>query len=156
MSVNLWPMREDEFRAWSEDARTWYAWDLVHHGGMPAEAAERKAVADMAGAFKDGFATQGNVLFVIEEDGSVIGSVWFAPREQHGEKQAFLYAIKVDEEHRGRGLGRRAMELLEVEVKARGFDRIMLNVFGGNETARALYRKLGYGEAAVYMTKELA
>ena len=156
MSVQLRPLREDEFGAWSEDSRAWYALDLVEHAGMPQEAAERKAVADMAGAFKDGFATEGNVLFVIEEDGGAVGSLWFAPREQYGEKQAFLYAIKLDEAYRGRGLGRQAMELLEVEVKARGFDRVMLNVFGGNETARALYRKLGYGEAAVYMTKELA
>jgi len=156
VSVSLRPLREDEFAAWSEDARVWYAWDLVEHGGMPPEAAQRKAVADMAGAFQEGFATEGNVLFVIEEDGRAVGSVWFAPREQHGEKQAFLYAIKLDEEHRGRGLGRRAMELFEVEAKSRGFDRVMLNVFGGNETARGLYRKLGYAEAAVCMTKELA
>lgn len=149
-------MREDEFAAWSEDSRAWYAWDLVHHGGMPAKAAERKAVADMAGAFRDGFATEGNVLLVVEEDGATVGSVWFAPREQHGEKMAFLYAIKLHEQHRGRGLGRRAMELLEVEVEARGFDRVMLNVFGGNEAARALYRKLGYAEAAVHMTKALS
>ena len=88
-------MREDEFRAWSDDACAWYAGDLVENGGMRPEPAQRKAEADLAGAF-----TQG-------------------------------------------------------EVHARGFDRIMLNVFGGNERARALYRNLGYDEAAVHMLKEL-
>ena len=155
MSVRLRPMQEDEFGAWSEDARTWYAVDLVEHGGMRPEPAERKAEADMAAAFAKGFETEGNVLLVIDEDGTAVGSVWFAPREQHGERHAFLYAIKLDEQHRGRGLGRQAMQLLEDEVRARGFDRIMLNVFGGNARARSLYRGLGYDEAAVHMLKVL-
>ncbi len=155
MSVQLRPMREDEFARWSGDSRAWYAWDLVEHGGMRPEPAQRKADADMAGAFAQGFATPGNFLLVIEEDAVAVGSMWFAQREQHGETHAFLYAIKLEVAHRGRGLGRQAMQLLEGEVRERGFDRIMLNVFGGNERARALYRNLGYGEAAVHMTKEL-
>ncbi len=109
----------------------------------------------MTGAFPQGFASEGNVLLVIEDDAIAIGSVWFAPREQHGERYAFLYAIELDEQHRGRGLGRRAMQLLEGDVRARGFDRIMLNVFGGNERARSLYRGLGYDEASVHMLKAL-
>ena len=47
------------------------------------------------------------------------------------------------------------MQLLEGEVRAQGLDRIMLNVFGGNEQARALYRSLGYDVAAVHMSKAL-
>ena len=50
---------------------------------------------------------------------------------------------------RGRGLGRRAMELAEEEANRRGLARIELNVFGGNEVARGLYRSLGYAEVAV-------
>ena len=155
MSVELRPMREDEFAAWREDARTWYAADLVENGGMRPGPAEEKARADDAMAFPEGFATPGNVLLMVDEDGAPVGSVWFAPREQRGEKYAFLYPIKLDEEHRGRGLGRQAMQLLEDEVRAQGFDRIMLNVFGGNERARSLYRGLGYDEAAVHMLKAI-
>ena len=153
--VELRPLREDEFLAWSEDARAWYAVDLVENGGMRQAPAEEKAKADTAALFADGFSTAGNVLLVVEEDGVAVGSVWFAAREQHGEKYAFLYAIKLHEQHRGRGLGRQAMLLLEEEVRAQGFDRIMLNVFGGNERARSLYRGLGYDEAAVHMLKAI-
>ncbi len=155
MSVQLRPMREDEFEAWREDSRAWYAVDLVENGGMRPGPAAEKAKTDMATAFPAGFKTEGNSLLVIDADGSAVGSVWFAPREQHGENYAFLYAIKLDEQHRGRGLGRQAMLLLEEEVRAQGFDRIMLNVFGGNERARALYRNLGYDEAAVHMLKAI-
>ena len=33
--------------------------------------------------------------------------------------------------------------------------RIALNVFGGNDVARSLYRSVGYAETAVFMSKEL-
>ena len=156
MSVQLRPMREDEFRAWSDETLAWYAVDLVENGGMRPESAQQKAEADMAGAFSQGFTTAGNFLFVIDEGDVAVGSLWFAQREQHGETYGFIYSIRLDEAHRGRGLGRQAMQLAEGEVRARGLDRIQLNVFGGNERARALYRGLGYDEAAVLMSKDIA
>jgi ribosomal protein S18 acetylase RimI-like enzyme len=41
-------------------------------------------------------------------------------------------------------------------VRRAGHRRIALNVFGGNEAARSLYRSLGYHEAAVTMTKDVS
>ena len=40
-------------------------------------------------------------------------------------------------------------------MRADGLDRIELNVFGGNEVARGLYRSLGFAESAVYMGKDV-
>ena len=51
---------------------------------------------------------------------------------------------------------RQAMELLEAEVRADGLPGIDLNVWGGNDLARSLYRSLGFEERAVFMSKELA
>ena len=48
------------------------------------------------------------------------------------------------------------MLLLEDEARSLGLTRISLNVFGGNEVARSLYRSLGYAEKAVAMSKELS
>ena len=47
------------------------------------------------------------------------------------------------------------MLLAESEARRRGLDRVALNVFGGNEVARSLYRSLGYGENAIVMSKNL-
>jgi ribosomal protein S18 acetylase RimI-like enzyme len=47
------------------------------------------------------------------------------------------------------------MEFAEDEARRRGIDRVALNVFGGNEVARGLYRSLGYKENAVAMSKRL-
>jgi ribosomal protein S18 acetylase RimI-like enzyme len=47
------------------------------------------------------------------------------------------------------------MLLLEDEARAKGLDRIILNVYGNNEPARSLYQSLGYDERAVTMAKQL-
>lgn len=43
--------------------------------------------------------------------------------------------------------------MLLAEARRRGFARLGLNVFRGNEVARNLYRSLGYSEAAVIVPK---
>ena len=67
----------------------------------------------------------------------------------------WIYDVEIDEQFRGRGLGREAMGLAEQEARARGLARVELNVFGGNEVARNLYRSLGYEESAVWMGKDV-
>jgi hypothetical protein len=48
------------------------------------------------------------------------------------------------------------MHLFEQEARRRGFRRAMLNVFGGNERARGLYRSLGWRVTSVHMAKDLS
>jgi RimJ/RimL family protein N-acetyltransferase len=47
------------------------------------------------------------------------------------------------------------MLALEEQALALGYTRVELNVFGGNEVARRLYRALGYTETAVAMAKNI-
>ena len=68
----------------------------------------------------------------------------------------FVYDVTIDAGQQGRGYGRAAMQLAEEEAKSRGIDRIELNVFGGNDVARGLYRSLGYVETSAQMRKDLA
>jgi ribosomal protein S18 acetylase RimI-like enzyme len=67
----------------------------------------------------------------------------------------FIYDIRLDERFRGRGYGKAAMEFAEEEARRLGVGRVALNVFGGNEVARNLYRSLGYQENAIAMSKTL-
>jgi ribosomal protein S18 acetylase RimI-like enzyme len=155
VSIRLRPLREDEFPGWEEHHRAWYAADLATNGGLSEQAARRKAERDTAALFPQGFASPNNELFVVELAGVAVGSVWFAPRDEGGESTAFLYAVEIDVKRRGEGLGREAMRLFEEEARQRGFKRVRLNVFGGNERARHLYRSLGYSELSLHMGKEL-
>jgi RimJ/RimL family protein N-acetyltransferase len=56
---------------------------------------------------------------------------------------------------RGQGLGTAALAALEEWARARGITTIGLHVFGDNEGAWRLYRRLGYIETSVQMEKRL-
>jgi GNAT superfamily N-acetyltransferase len=157
VALRLRPIRDEEFPAFVTESRRGYAEDIERHGGLPREEARRKAEADFAALFPDDRPAEGQTVLIVEDDGTgeAIGRVWFTIREQGERTSAWLYDITIDERVRGRGFGRESMQLLEDEVRRRGVPRIALNVFGGNERARSLYRSLGYAEASVWMSKEL-
>ncbi|APE27461.1 GNAT family N-acetyltransferase [Aurantiacibacter gangjinensis] len=48
--------------------------------------------------------------------------------------------------HRGKGVGRALMQAVEAEALKRGACKVTLEVLGGNDTAKALYRSCGYGD----------
>lgn len=155
MSVRLRPLREDEYPALREHAIAAYASDMIENGGLPEDAAWRKSRADHASLLPEGLATPNVAVLAVEADGETVGSVLLGERTEFGLTSAFLYDIQIGEAHRGRGLGRLAVALVEVEARARGHRRLVLNVFGGNDVARGLYRSAGFRETAVTMTKDL-
>jgi len=156
-SVRLRPLREDEWEGFVERSKGGYVEDMVANAGVTPDFARNKADRDFASLLSEGLTTEGHYVFAVEDvdSGEAVGLLWFARRQIDGEEGAFLYDIDLDERVRGQGLGRQAMLLLEEEVRARGLSRIGLNVFGGNEVARGLYRSLGYAETAVWMSKNV-
>jgi ribosomal protein S18 acetylase RimI-like enzyme len=153
--LSLRPLRKNEYAAWRRQVTDGYAEEIETLGDTPRRAARSKAKADMAAVLPDGLATQGHWIFVLEQGATRVGRLWLAERKLDGRRVMFIYDIEVDEEHRGQGLGRAAMLLAEAEARARGIGRIELNVFGGNDAARGLYRSLGYVERAVSMGKDI-
>jgi len=130
-----------------------YADGIERHGGWSREDARAKAERDMAQAFPGGKPQPGNHLFHLVEEatGERVGLLWY--REDR--RGLWLNQVLIVPARRGEGLGREAMALLEDEARRLGALRIELNVFGGNEPARNLYRSLGYGEDAVVMSKPM-
>lgn len=152
MRVRLREVRDDELPALVDRLYRFYAIDLERHGGLTRAEAEQKATKDHAALLPDGRPLEGHHLFMIEdEQDSTIGHLWYGERGA----EVFLYSIELDEGVRGRGYGREAMQAFESLARERGAAGIWLNVFGGNDVARSLYRKLGYAEASVHMNKRL-
>jgi ribosomal protein S18 acetylase RimI-like enzyme len=149
-------MRSDEFPAFLEHSKQEYARGIATQGGESEEFARRKSEEDHAAILPHGLDTPGQWIFVVEADGERVGVLWLAEREHGREKQCYIYDIEIDEAHRGRGFGRAAMQLAEAQARSHGLHNIALNVFGGNEVARNLYRSLGYIETSVQMAKDLA
>jgi len=60
----------------------------------------------------------------------------------------YICGVALFPEFRGAGLGRRLMALAEAQARSRGYGKLSLIVFEGNEIARGLYERLGYREVA--------
>ena len=155
-SVRLRPITAAEFPAFVAASKAGYADGIELHGGQTHEAAQQKAEADFPAVLPLGLDTPGHTVFMVEADGAAVGRLWLAERDMAGRRVLYVYDISIHPEHQGRGYGRAAMRLAEDEARARGIDRIELNVFGGNDVARGLYRSLGYIEIAAQMRKDLA
>jgi GNAT superfamily N-acetyltransferase len=155
VTLSLRRLREDELSAFRESSERGYVESIEHAGGMTRELAVEKARRDFDALWPDGRPVPGQLFYAIEKDGERVGYLWLAERDNQGRRVVWVYDVEIDEPHRGRGLGRQAMLLAEEETRALGLSRIELNVFGGNEVARNLYRSLAYEELAVWMGKDL-
>jgi ribosomal protein S18 acetylase RimI-like enzyme len=154
-ALRLRPMTPEEFPIFVAATTAEYAHDIEEHGGQTHAAALRKADDDMAAVLPQGRETPGHHFFVIEANGTSVGRLWLAERALGGRQVMYVYEISIEEEFRGRGYGRGAMLLAEDQARAHGIRRLELNVFGGNEVARGLYRSLGYAETSAQMAKDL-
>jgi ribosomal protein S18 acetylase RimI-like enzyme len=155
-TVRLRPITAEEFPAFVAVSKAGYAEGIEIHGGQTHEAAHQKAEADFPAVLSLGPATPGHFIFVVEANGEPVGRLWLAEREMAGGRVLYVYDVSIDPQQQGRGYGRAAMRLAEDEARARGIDRIELNVFGGNDVARGLYRSMGYVETSAQMRKDLA
>jgi ribosomal protein S18 acetylase RimI-like enzyme len=154
--ARLRPMRPDEFPAFLEASKRSYAEGIATQGDRTEEFARQKSEEDHAAILPNGLDTPGHAIFVVEAEGERVGLLWLAERELGGRQVYFVYDVEIDAAHRGKGYGRGAMLLAEEEARSRGLSRIELNVFGGNDVARGLYRSLGYVETSAQMAKDLA
>jgi GNAT superfamily N-acetyltransferase len=149
--IALRPLRDDEYDRWDAAHRAEYEHGLVEHVGMPREQAKAKVDRDVAKILPDGLATPDTRIWAVEDDGRVVGTVFVGLRDGG----AWLYDITIAEGERGKGYGRAAMTALEDEVRALGHTTIGLNVWGGNDVARGLYRSLGWVEESVHMRRRI-
>ena len=78
--------------------------------------------------------------WVARWDGRVIGMVGIEKEQS----LAFLFALGIDPDYRGRGCGQALLERTIAEFGRRGLTKIALEVESGNNAACNLYRKCGF------------
>lgn len=100
-------------------------------------------------------------------------TVTLIAEDEHGTPLGFLHAeastdsvtlepcgyvtvLALTEAAEGRGVARRLMEGAEDWARDQGFRLLGLDVFANNQRARSFYRKLGYAEDSLRLTKPLA
>ncbi|MBN2043020.1 MAG: GNAT family N-acetyltransferase [Candidatus Aenigmarchaeota archaeon] len=90
---------------------------------------------------------------VLEEDGKIIGYIWFSSGNGDVGEYGLLRQLFVDEEYRGKGLAERLIRYAEEYFFAKGIKRIKLTVTMSNSPAIRLYEKLKYDKTRVVMEK---
>lgn len=156
--IELRKMTEAEFKKFLEYSVPEYAREKMKGEGLSQEAATKLAEDSFAELLPNGLLSENQFLFSIVEaaDGaSVVGSLWFARKQNGSKSYAYIYDIVLATEVRGKGFGKLAMQLLESEVKRQGLASIGLHVFGHNQVAIKLYEKSGYRVINQIMVKDL-
>ena len=148
-------MTDEEFAPWREHSLHAYAAERAAAHGRSYEDVLPEAKRQIETILPEGRTTKGHHFLRVLEDGQPVGWLWIGP---HPDKQdaAWVYDIEIEEDARGRGIGRRAMLAAEKLAAAEGATELGLNVFGPNLRAIALYQSLGYGTVAMRMSKRLA
>jgi ribosomal protein S18 acetylase RimI-like enzyme len=155
--VELRPIEASAFPGFVARARDVYRRQMIDFGYFDAAEARAKAETDTARLFPGDRPTKDVHAFdVVNEDtNDAAGIVFFASVPRGDETIAFVYGIEIDDRFRGRGFGRATMLAVEAKARELGHVEVRLNVFGGNEAARGLYRSLGYEDVDVTMMKPL-
>ena len=118
-----------------------------------SEQAARAAIADFLADPALGH------VWLIRVEGSAVGYVvlTLCYSIEFGGRCGFIDELYIEPTHRGRGVGRRALELVEAAARRLGVRVLLLEVSTANQRAHALYRSAGFAERKYQlMTKQLA
>ena len=75
--------------------------------------------------------------------------------QRTGDKQAYVFLLYIECNHRRKGLGSALMHHAQSWAKGQGYGQISLQVFEDNHSAVNLYNKLGYTSQARWMSLDL-
>lgn len=155
MTIQLIPLSAQRFPAWIERSRTEYQSDLIKTGESLQEA-HRRANESLEASFPENSPATDNAVFdVVDETGAIVGYLWVGTDSSEDSHSWWVWDIVVDEEHRGKGLGRKAMKQAEDYARSQGAHTLGLSVFGFNHGARGLYESMGYETVTTKMKKHL-
>ncbi|CAI9403785.1 putative N-acetyltransferase YycN [Pleomorphomonas sp. T1.2MG-36] len=155
--IALRPMRDDEFPAYLDYFIPDYAAEIAANYRLSDAAALTQAKGEIEAGLPDGVATAGQVLLSIVDlsgpDETLVGYLWYKP--DMALRSVFIADFHILAAHQGQGLGKRAMALLESDLRAGGFTQIKLRVAGDNDRARHVYEVSGFRVTGINMSKTL-
>jgi len=148
-------MTRDEFSRYRKLSLESYAQDIARNFRRPIDVVRIEAKEQVRRILRDGLSTPGHFLYNVLEKktGETIGLIWF--NVDNDKKRAFLYDILIYQSYRGKGYGRRTLELLETKLRDLRVTQFGLHVFAHNRVAIKLYKAHGFYTASFNMQKDI-
>ena len=151
--IRLREMTEGEFCKNKPSLVEGYAQDISRNYRIPIDDARTGSASQIDGQLNQGASTPNQFLYIVLlDDGNAIAPIGYLWLDVDDTKhRCFIHDIYLHREFRGKGWGRKTLELVETTMKERGIGRIGLHVLSDNAIARRLYEKLGYQDVGVNM-----
>ena len=135
--------------------RTHYAFDAKRF--LAPEAGVERGYGAFLGTFID---ASDAVVFVAEDEGRVVGYVYAALeplswKELRG-PAGFIHDLAVDEASQRAGIATALLDRALDWLRGQGAPRVVLWTAAPNEAAQALFRRNGFRDTMVEMTRELS
>lgn len=88
---------------------------------------------------------EGDICYVAETEGKIIGAVWVRIMEDYGHVEDGVpsFAVSLYKEYRGRGIGTAMMKQMLEELKKRGYEKTSLAVQKANYAVK-MYKNVGF------------
>jgi ribosomal protein S18 acetylase RimI-like enzyme len=156
--IQLVPMTQKDFEAFLERDIRAYAEENVKGGYWSEAEALEKSRKEHEGLLPEGLKTKNHYLYTIQDadHGNKVGIIWMRINADSPKPSGFIFDLEIDEPFRRKGYATQAMLRLEEVARRFGLQQLGLHVFAHNQTARALYDKLGYRVASLNMMKPLS
>ena len=156
-SVRLEPMSDADFRDSVQRSVARHAADYVRRGLWAAEGSLEVSKKEFAEFLPQGRETPDRhfASVVDRETGQRVGETWYLIRPRAGKVRFWIDWIWIDPNHRRKGYAVATLLRLEEDARRMGADRVGLSVWFDNPGAIALYQKLGYAPASMWMMKSL-
>ncbi|WP_437835806.1 N-acetyltransferase family protein [Sorangium sp. So ce1153] len=153
--ISLRPLEATELEAFIRLTIAGYADDRAAAVNARAEDTQRNARNQVEALLPQGLATPDHHLYTVVEGDAAVGHLWLAVTDVDGFRSVVVYDIQLREDARGRGVGRRVMDLAEDVARGLGARDLELHVFAHNTRARRLYETLGYQTTSLCMRKTI-
>ncbi|WP_379157083.1 GNAT family N-acetyltransferase [Paenibacillus sp. sgz5001063] len=155
--IRLVQMDETTFQFFMSQSTRDYAEDKIKAGAWDTETAMQLSQDEMNKTLPDGLHTEGAYIFsIVETDSDTqAGYIWFNVIEGRSGREAFIYDFYVFEQYQGKGYGKQTLLALDEEARKLNITKIGLHVFGQNNRAFELYKKMGFLVTDITMSKEL-
>ncbi len=152
-TITFEPFPDSDLDEWIDRTRLNYIDERVSAGDSRSEA-EDNANATIERLFPNRSPATGQLVGRLISRTRAIGYLWVGVAGLDPQRW-WVWDVMIDEQFRGQGFGRQALELAEELARGEGAQSIGLNVLGHNHVARDLYTSLGYSETAIQMRKAI-